>query len=272
MNKADYKKMLKIYLAAWTLAHRLLKKEFTPLLYVLFDLNGTLVHRAQKRFQKEEGQAYEPVGTDSAKRPVYVRPGAAELLAKLVADERVEVMFYTSTMMKNSFRMANTIVRAYTEPVPSVLGDVPVWVYEAREDDHQLTVADWRHNKDGTVPFVLERWFNKLDPEGEEAHDTVRDMDKVWQIFGAIMGPENTLLVDNEVRKVREVPHNAAVVHSFEADGVAGEDTIEGFGTMSALHDWVYDLVEGLDEGSSLHELVQSSPFDKERYDLVPRV
>merc|ERR1711916_226990 len=288
---------------------------------VLFDLNGTLVHRTAGR-KREVGEAYPPSGTDSGKRKVYVRPGGAELVAELVHDDRVDVGIYTSTMLKNATKMTACVVRAFDTPIPAVLegGDgVPEWVEDVRErvgkgpavvswqewkdssadqiDDHLALgdsfvgdlapgdasfgdiapgdtsvgeIAPGDGDREGKV-FVLDRTFNKHDPEGEERWDTMRDLDAVWEqvLEPAGYGPETTIVVDNEVRKVREVEDNALVVASFEADGVAGESEVEGYATMSALRTYLFDLLDEME--GDVRPVISSSPFDSTIVDRVPK-
>ena len=279
---------------------------------VLFDLNGTLVHRTAGR-KREVGAAYPPSGTDSGKRKVYVRPGGAELVAELVHDDRVDVGIYTSTMLKNATKMTACVVRAFETPIPSVLegGEgVPEWVEDVRarvgkgpavvsweewkdssssfdQTDDLLAPGDSFHGDDiapgddgeegegkgkgkGRV-FVLDRTFNKRDPEGEERWDTMRDLESVWEqvLEPAGYGPESTIVVDNEVRKVREVEDNALVVASFEAEGVAGETQVEGYATMSALRTYLYDLLDEMED--DVRPVISSSPFDSAIVDWVSR-
>ena len=277
-----------------------LADEGGAVLCVLFDLNGTLVHRTDRKGRRERGAAYAPVGKDAGKRCVYVRPGGAEVLAELALDPRVVVGVYTSTMRKNAVKMTAVVAAAACTDVPDAVGQVPEWAAAVRErvadvggvrvsarvlpqldvtrtvdEMSERTVPDdagcdeW---DDGVVEFVLDRGFNKVDPDGAKQSDTLRDFDKAWAVLSHYgFGPSNVVIVDNEARKVREHPDNAIVVASFEAPSVAGPAAVEGFAAMTALRDYVLDLADGMAAGADVRELISAAPFDTDERDWVAR-
>lgn len=63
------------------------------------------------------------------------------------------------------------------------------------------------------ITYIYDRDFTKPDPNGENKWDTIRDMDKIWTI--SRHSELDTVLLDNEPRKVQEVVDNAIIVPEF---------------------------------------------------------
>jgi len=88
------------------------------------------------------------------------------------------------------------------------------------------------------ISVVYDQSFCKKDPEGENKWDTIRDMTRIWTTKSH--SEKNTILVDNETRKVKECPRNAIIVTQYEAKEVekkvAGSlNLLEAYLTTMAL-------------------------------------
>ena len=64
------------------------------------------------------------------------------------------------------------------------------------------------------IAEILDRDMNKMDPDGEEEWDTIRDMTKIWRAMPEF-NASSTILLDNEARKFKETPRNGIVVPEF---------------------------------------------------------
>ena len=139
---------------------------------VLLDLNGTLIYRTTKPVLDL------PFGHHIKGKWYYRRLSSTPLLKEL--SKLANVYIYTSMIEHN---------------VVSCL--------------HSL-YPDYKN----FITGILDRRYNKPDPNGTESYDTVRDLDKIWndQVLSKDIRPENTILVDNEARKVAEYSKNALII------------------------------------------------------------
>jgi len=65
---------------------------------------------------------------------------------------------------------------------------------------------------------ILDRSYNKKDEEGVEVFDTIRDFHKVWKETG--YDCTNTIMLDNDARKLREYPQIGIILPEFNEDCV----------------------------------------------------
>ena len=195
---------------------------------VLADMNGTLVHRSKTRLNCRTEPACE-----ANKTFYYARPGAKDLIQFLLhaartteeGRRRVVFAFYTS------MREANA-----------------------------RPIADYLTG--GRRVDIYERKFNKPDPSGEHDYDTMRDLPSVWSSVkpGSARGftEENTVVIDDTLRKMRELPHNVLVVPPFEEDAVKkGTDDIMDY--VKVYLDML--LVEEVQDSLDVRETLKARPL-----------
>ena len=151
-------------------------------LLVLLDMNGTLLVRTKRRV----GGRLPDVSLNENHN--FFREGAVEFCRALKSRaDLLSFAFYTS-MREKSARPATLALCG---------GD----------DEH------------GRPPHLYERAFNKADSSAENAWDTMRDLEKVWQTQDKIaygFDATNTIVVDDTPRKMREHPHNVLVVPTYD--------------------------------------------------------
>ena len=198
-----------------------------PLL-VLCDMNGTLVHRSKDRLAAAGRPALVANGTH-----YYARDGAAALVHFLLGQKgdarginpggrrRVVLAFYTSMREQNA------------KPIAKFLAG-------------------------GKSVDVYERAFNKPDPSGDNAWDTMRDLPKVWAATApaAARGFDatNTIVVDDTARKMRDFPRNVLVVPTYDEAAIArGDDD-----ALDYLRAYVDAL---LDESGDVRKFLHDRPF-----------
>ena len=106
---------------------------------------------------------------------------------------------------------------------------------------------------------IYERKFNKPDPSGSESWDTMRDLPMVW---GAVkpssargFTAENTVVIDDTLRKMRELPHNVMVVPPFEEPAVRKDDD-EALDYVKAYLDMLLD-----EEDDTVPATLKARPF-----------
>ena len=195
---------------------------------VLADMNGTLVHRSKTRLTCKAEPACE-----ANKTFYYARPGAKDLIQFLLhaartteeGRRRVVFAFYTS------MREANA-----------------------------RPIADYLTG--GRRVDIYERKFNKADPSGEHDYDTMRDLPSVWSSVkpSSARGftAENTVVIDDTLRKMRELPHNVLVVPPFEEDAVKkGTDDIMDY--VKVYLDMLLD--EEVQDSLDVRETLKARPL-----------
>lgn len=112
--------------------------------------------------------------------------------------------------------------------------------------------------------------YNRPDPHGVAAHDTVRDMDAVWARFPDFSA-RNTVLVDNEARKFEKAPRCGVVIPEMGAaersyGGVSVlTNLLAYFGVMADaapidVQDWME--AHPLDLGNEVAEVTTTSWTD----------
>jgi hypothetical protein len=106
---------------------------------------------------------------------VYLRPDVNEFLSKL--SPFFNVCLYTSVMRHNA-----------------------------------QAVLDLLQQKD--IAMLFDREYCKPDPNGKEAWDTIRDMEKIFKAAPGF-SLKNTILVDNETRKFESCIDNGILVSEF---------------------------------------------------------
>lgn len=195
---------------------------------LLFDLNGTLIHRTEPGEHAPEGTLVNTdmkiirkkrcCKKDPAKgcshidprdghimqmsdgkftRFVRVRPGIVTLFDRLLDyPMKITIGFYSSMMYKNVLPILNFVKYVHGEEWPKT--------------------------------YILDRTFNKKDPKAENSWDTMRDPEVVWKFFSdnnLHFNATSTIFVDNELRKIREYPDSAIIIDSW--DGKSDDKVLE---------------------------------------------
>lgn len=142
---------------------------------LLLDINGTMCNRMKKRLKGDLKHTFK-----AKNYYVYKRPGLDTFFDFLADQPKLDVYIYTSITQHNA------------EPLV-----------------HKLLP-----NHEDMTEKLLDRTMNKPDPDGEYSTDTVRDLSKVWSHLTEY-GPENTILVDNELRKCEEFSENSIIMPPF---------------------------------------------------------
>jgi len=100
------------------------------------------------------------------------------------------------------------------------------------------------------ISVVYDRNYNKKDPDPVKEWDTVRDMTKIWKPSSQF-NSKNTILVDNESRKVQDCPENAIIVSQYEAADVENQVA----GSLDGLE--IY-----------LERMAKSEEFQRDEFDV----
>lgn len=115
------------------------------------------------------------------------------------------------------------------------------------------------HKSQHAITKILDQTMCKKDPDGDEAWDTIRDMDKVWKAMPKY-GPANTILLDNEARKFKEHPRNGIIVPEFGVGEVKSRKT----GTLDTLLAYLLELGKEAQEGDcdDVRIYLTNNPFE----------
>ena len=70
--------------------------------------------------------------------------------------------------------------------------------------------------------YTFDREFNKMDEFGVESHDTIRDFHKIWDQTGYEC--TNTIMLENDARKIREYPQIGILLPEFNESEVRRRD------------------------------------------------
>ncbi len=202
---------------------------------VLLDMNETLIYRKRERVKC----GIPPNATGS--KFLYLRPGYADLLYSLLSHPRAQVAVYSSMMTKNIEFVVDVMLK-----------------------DKRL--LPFKH----AFTWFFGKKFNVRDPEGEKRTDTMRDLNLIWEDAACKgkYGPTNTVLIDNEARKVRSCPENAIVIDSFTASHLI-ERMPNNTYYMGELAQYMTGLLDGF--SGDVRKQLKEKPFvvDQALYQTV---
>eukprot|EP00743_Colponemidia_sp_Colp-15_P011056 GILK01012277.1.p1 GENE.GILK01012277.1~~GILK01012277.1.p1 ORF type:complete len:264 (-),score=36.00 GILK01012277.1:190-981(-) len=188
---------------------------------ILFDVEGSLAHRASSPLRKPR------FDLRYKRHYIYIRPGASHFLKQLASHPSIKVGIYTSMLMHN----VSPITTAILARCPGV-----------------------------QLYHIFDQSSNVPDPEGENEWDTMRDLNKVIQhekcrrdAFSAC----NVIIVDDEIRKVRNCARNAVVSEPFTEHGI-----MEGLGEdmFRAMAKYFIELAEA--QPADVREYLDSNPYE----------
>lgn len=123
-----------------------------PRLLLIFDLNGTLLHRIQKPHEKRTVKAHPNnpsaslISFPCRGTSAFVRPHARQVLQKLFLMDQVRVAVWTSAHMENAVPLCR-------------------WLFQNNFDK---------------LEFLLDRSFCDNAPMGTRSKSVIKSLDKIW--------------------------------------------------------------------------------------------
>lgn len=153
-------------------------------------------------------------------RYFYARGGLKDFLRALDSTKNFHICVYTSMMEHNA-----------SGGLAALLGD-----------------------KVSLIKKVFHRDYNKPDPKGENHWDTIRDMKKIYKYLDGF-DEKNTILVDNEARKLRETPRNGIIVDEMSAEDARTAEKRP----LLALQEYLEKLAK--DSPTDVREYMKKHPF-----------
>ena len=160
--------------------------EANPIL-ILVDLNGTLLCRTSKKIDI-------PYEMKLKHNYVYLRPGASHFLSSILFHPRAVLAFYSSIMFHNITPLINIL---FKKPPLKTL-----------------------RNK---VLAVFDGHYCPKDSQGQNDWDTMRDLNMVWKAkpCKGRFGKANTLLIDDDQRKVKNWSANALLMLPYDDENAS---------------------------------------------------
>lgn len=202
---------------------------------VLLDMNETLIFRKRKIISCDK-----PPDITSSKH-VYFRPGVYDFLSKLMSHPNIEVAIYSTMIMKN------------------IKISVDFWLKDER-------LAPLKHR----LTKLFDKSYNVRDPDEVKKTATMRDLKKIWKskICGKLYDAKNTIIIDNEIRKVRNCLENAIVVDSFVENHLVDKKPNNVY-YLNALADYILKIVGEFKGDVRKH--LKETPFkiDQKLYETV---
>jgi hypothetical protein len=204
---------------------------------VLLDFNGTLVHRYKEGDTRDKWVKQEP-DFEIRFGKMWVRPHASELLEKLLNDPRCRVGVYTSMKRRNMLE----VVKGWD-------------AYGNRQSAQRNTshtasdIASIHSSLQLNMIDIFDRPYNKLDPEGENDWDTMRDLSLIWdlrRIKDMGFDKTNTVLIEADPSKARNFRDNAVLPKEFTA-----RDVGQGDNTLQALSVYLEDVFAEMQQGET---------------------
>lgn len=149
---------------------------------ILLDMNETLIVRRRNIIECQT------VPDLRAVKNVYFRPGYEDFLYKLLTHPKATVAIYSSMVLEN--------IKFCIEGMMS----------------HER-LAPLKEN----LTLYFDKQYNAIDKTKLKETATMRDLHKVWKdpkCMG-VYGEKNSIVIDNDHRKIRMHKENAIVVDSF---------------------------------------------------------
>ena len=118
-------------------------------------------------------------------------------------------------------------------------------------------------NSEQYLAKVFDREYHKKDPEGVESWDTVRDVEKIFLEENGIFGFHNTVLLDNETRKIRDFIDNGILVGEYGLE----EATNDQQGSLLPIQEYLLKMAAAYrkDGFKDVRQWMNETPFtDKE--------
>jgi len=192
---------------------------------ILLDMNGTLILDSKVFFKCKLHP--KKIG----KKIVYLRPNYDSLLEKLLAHPKITVALYSSMILRNLIVNAREMLKSN----------------KLVEQKSKLNI-------------LFDRTYNIHDPEGKHKHDTMRDLNLVWKdpMLEGEFGPTNTIMIDDDMHKVRNYKENAIVIYAFTKEHLINRKPNNHY-YMEALGDYLVNLVD--DYKDDIRIRLKEKPF-----------
>lgn len=102
---------------------------------------------------------------------------------------------------------------------------------------------------------IFDREWNKRDPKGVNQWDTIRDMEKIWEYLKEKgIDDTNTIIIENEARKVEEIKSNAIIVQSISPVELRNNSTE----VADHLCDYLFKIAE---EKGDVKKILEKHPY-----------
>eukprot|EP00826_Nyctotherus_ovalis_P060232 TRINITY_DN8430_c0_g1_i1.p1 TRINITY_DN8430_c0_g1~~TRINITY_DN8430_c0_g1_i1.p1 ORF type:complete len:223 (+),score=67.97 TRINITY_DN8430_c0_g1_i1:181-849(+) len=202
---------------------------------ILLDMNETLILRRRYIIKCQTSPNLRAV------KNVYFRPGYDDLLYKLLTHPRAVVAIYSSMVMESiKFCMDGMMGSERLVPLKDRLS------------------------------LYFDKRYNAKDTSKAKKTATMRDLKKVWEDpkCMAAFGEKNTIVIDNDHKKIRMHKENAIVVDSFAPEHLINCKPNNRF-YLNELGDYLRKLLD--DYKGDIREQLKEEPFkvDSEQYNTV---
>lgn len=89
-----------------------------------------------------------------------------------------------------------------------------IYIYSSMEKKNiDATITELFAGTNIRIVDIFDRGWNIKDPNGSQPYDTIRDMQRIWiHLEAKGVTPSNTILIDNEARKVEACKYNAIII------------------------------------------------------------
>ena len=108
--------------------------------------------------------------------------------------------------------------------------------------------------------LIFDKQYNSFEATKEKAHSTIRDLEKIWaDPRCSSFNETNTIVIDNDMRKVKKWKKNAIVVNSFAAEHLI-ERKPNNYFYLNELKNYLINVLDNYD-GDVRKQLI-SQPFE----------
>jgi len=207
----------------------------TEKVLILLDMNETLILRRRELIECQTTPNLR------AAKYVYFRPGYEDLLYKLLTHPKATVAIYSSMVLENiNFCIDGMMSHERLAPLKTDL------------------------------TLYFDKRYNAKDTSKKKKTTTMRDLHKVWEdskCMGAY-GEKNTIVIDNDQRKIRNHKENAIVVDTFAPEHLINCKPNNHF-YLNEFGDYLKNLLD--DYKGDIREQLKNKPFkvDMERYNII---
>lgn len=242
-------------------------KQEHRLLFILLDMNGTLLYRRK------------PKGILTSRAPdfvhdvtaieYYLRPGAVEFIKFLLSHPQVHPGVLTSMrhdnalpavleLEKRAFELIRSAGAGGKELEESSLGNQMV----------NLSLQEKVPTLSSMMPMFCGGDFNVPDKNrGVKPWDSMRKLELVWEHeyerLGQRFDGTNTLMIDDSLRKMRYYPLNVLQVSEYDEDAVQADDDDELVHLMKYMKFLLEDLesTSGGKDQRDVRHFVEATPW-----------
>lgn len=99
------------------------------------------------------------------------------------------------------------------------------YIYSSMQKNNiDATISEIFTGTDIKFIEIFDRSWNVKDPNPIQHYDTVRDMQRVWGYLKGVC-PLNTIIIDNEIRKVEDCKSNAIIIPQISVEELKSHST-----------------------------------------------